>query len=92
MTEQARKDYARLEVHSHPTLSPETIREGDRVKLIREHKGKLYRRTGQHYWVIRKLYLFKGEDYAELERRNHPRGLAYLQARIDNLCRMATKA
>ena len=92
MTEQARKDYARLEVHSHPTLSPETIREGDRVKLIRKHEGKLYRRTGHHYWKIRKIYTRNGDRYAELERKNHPRGLAYLQARIDNLCRMATKA
>ena len=90
MTEE-RRAYAGFEVHSHPTLTPDTIQEGDRVKMVREHKGnQLYRRTGDHYWVVRKLYTFKGEPYAELERREHPRGLAYLQARIDRLCEMAT--
>ena len=92
MTEQARIDYARLEVHSHPTLTPETIREGDKVKMIRLRKGKLYRRSGDFYWVIRKLYTREGIRYAQLERINHPRGNAYLQARIDRLCEKATKA
>ena len=92
MTEQARRDYARLEVHSHPTLTPETLQEGDRVKLLRVHEGKLYRRTGHHYWKIRKLYTREGNRYAELERINHPRGNAYLEARIDRLCEKATKA
>ena len=52
----------------------------------------MYRAPGTHYWVIRKVYDRDGDPYAELERQEHPDGTAYLQVRIENLCRLATKA
>ena len=77
----------------HLTLTPESIQEGVRVHLIAEKKGNLmYRAPGTHYWVIRKLYNREGDPYAELERRDHQHGTAYLQVRIKKLCKMATKA
>ena len=77
----------------HLTLTTDSIQEGVRVNLISEKKGNLmYRAPGTHYWVIRKLYNREGDPYAELERREHADGAAYLQARIENLCKMATKA
>ena len=77
----------------HLTLTPESIQEGVRVNLIAEKKGNLmYRAPGTHYWVIRKVYDRDGDPYAELEKRNDPDGTAYLQVRIEKLCRLATKA
>ena len=77
----------------HLTLTPESIQEGVRVNLIAEKKGNLmYRAPGTHYWVIRKVYHRGNDPYAELEKRNDPDGTAYLQVRIENLCKMATKA
>ena len=52
----------------------------------------MYSAPGTHYWVIRKLYDREGDPYAELEKRDHPDGTAYLQVRIEKLCRLATKA
>ena len=80
-------------LESHLTLTPESIQEGVRVNLIAEKKGnKMYCAPGTHYWVIRKLYSQENDPYAELERRDHQDGTAYLQVRIANLCKMATKA
>ena len=80
-------------LESHIEITPETIKTGLRVNLIAEKKGNLmYRAPGTHYWVIRKVYNRDGDPYAELERQEHPDGTAYLQVRIANLCRLATKA
>ena len=77
----------------HLTLTPESIQEGVRVNLIAEKKGNLmYRAPGTHYWVIRKVYELEGDPRAKLERREHKDSTAYLQVRIANLCKMATKA
>ena len=76
----------------HLTLTPESIQEGVQVNLIAEKKGNLmFRAPGKHHWVIRKVYR-DGDPYAELERQEHPDGTAYLQVRIANLMKMATKA
>ena len=80
-------------LESHIEITPETIKTGLRVNLIAEKKGNLmYRAPGTHHWVIRKVYDRDGDPYAELEKRNDPDGTAYLQVRIANLCKMATKA
>ena len=80
-------------LESHVEITPEAIKPGLRVNLISEKKGNLmYRAPGTHYWVIRKLYNREGDPYAELERRDHQHGTAYLQVRIKKLCKMATKA
>ena len=80
-------------LESHVEFTPEAIKPGLRVNLISEKKGNLmYRAPGTHYWVIRKVYDRDGDPYAELERQEHPDGTAYLQVRIENLCRLATKA
>ena len=52
----------------------------------------MYRAPGTHHWVIRELYELEGDPYAELERREHKDGTAYLQVRTANLLKMATKA
>ena len=80
-------------LESHIEITPETIKTGLRVNLIAEKKGNLmYRAPGTHHWIIRKVYDRDGDPYAELEKRNDPDGTAYLQVRITNLCRLATKA
>ena len=77
----------------HITLTPDAIKPSIRVHLISEKKGNLmHRAPGTHYWVIRKLYDREADPYAELERQEHPDGTAYLQVRIGNLCKAATKA
>ena len=77
----------------HITLTPDAIKPGIRVHLISEKKGNLmHRAPGTHYWVIRKLYELEGDPYAEIEKINDPDGTAYLQVRIGNLCKAATKA
>ena len=80
-------------LESHISITPESIKTGLKVNLIEERKGcLLYRAPGTHYWIIRKLYDREADPYAELERQEHPDGTAYLQVRIGNLCKMATKA
>ena len=80
-------------LESHIEITPEAITPGLKVNLIAEKKGNLmYRAPGTHHWVIRKVYDRDGDPYAELEKRNDADGTAYLQVRIENLCRLATKA
>ena len=80
-------------LESHIAITPETIKPGLKVNLIEERKGRLlYRSPGTHHWIIRKVYDRDGDPYAELERREHKDGTAYLQVRVKNLCKMATKA
>ena len=80
-------------LETHIALTPEAVKTGLKVNLIEERKGNLmYRAPGTHYWVIRKVYDRDGDPYAELEKRNDADGTAYLQVRIENLCRLATKA
>ena len=80
-------------LESHIEITPEAVKTGLKVNLIEERKGcLLYKSPGTHHWAIRKLYDRENDNYAELERREHADGTAYLQVRIANLCKMATKA
>ena len=79
-------------LESHIEITPEAVKTGLKVNLIEERKGcLLYKAPGTHYWVVRKLYTREADPYAELERHNHQE-TAYLQVRIAQLCKMATKA
>ena len=80
-------------LESHITITPDAIKTGLKVNMMQERKGcLLYRAPGTHFWVVRKLYEQENDQYAELERRNHHHGTAYLQVRIAQLMRMATIA
>ena len=80
-------------LESHIAIIPEAVKTGLKVNMLEERKGRLlYRAPGTHYWIVRKVYDRENDPYAELERRDHEEGTAYLQVRIAQLMKMATKA
>ena len=88
---QSKREYKRIEVPHHPNMQPDDVKEGDRLRIVREFEGKIYRQTGQHFWKVQKIFVQDGITKARLERHEHPRGTAYLETPLTTMCNAFTR-